>query len=293
MLNFSDTKQNLAVSGVEIFRVGEHRPMAGPTILFSTSMLNDVVASYEPDKHNAPVVIGHPKTDAPAYGWVSKLRLEGDTLVADFSDIDPEFARLVKSKRYRKISASFWKPSTEANPHGNKWALKHVGFLGATAPAVKGLKEASFAAGQSGVLVFGENDTFDLPLEHMRTIQHHENRAIIEGLVSQGRVLPYHQEQLLDFTDALDNSDAVSFSDGSEHGRRDWLFKFLSEMPSVVSYGQIDMAEAEGVANSSTNTPLGYSVDPDGQVLHSRATALAKTENITFEEAVVRVANKG
>lgn len=205
--------ESLSVKGVEIFRAGEHKPMNGQTFLFSNSMLNDVVASYNAEKHHAPVVIGHPRTDAPAYGWVSGLRVEGDRLVADFSDIDPQFADLVKAKRYRKISSSFYKPDAQNSPSPGKWSLKHVGFLGAAAPAVTGLKEASFSNHESGVVAFGEDDIHGLPAEYVNQIQAHENGVAIDKLIADGRILAMHRDQVLDFANALAKAENISFEE--------------------------------------------------------------------------------
>lgn len=282
-------EKGLTVKGVEIFRSGEHKPMNGQTFLFSGSMLNDVVASYNKENHLAPVVVGHPKTDAPAYGWVSDLRVEGDRLVADFSDIDPQFADLVKAGRYKKISSSFYKPEAVNNPTPDKWHLKHVGFLGAMPPAVKGLKEASFSQNESGVVAFGEDDIHGLPAEYVSQIQAHENGVAIDKLVDEGRILPIHRDQALDFANALDNSEAMSFSDGEEHGKRDWFLNFLSELPQSVSYGSFDMSGSYTPDYSATNAPQGFAVDPEGLELQSKANAIAKAENISFEEAVQRV----
>lgn len=59
--------------------------------------------------------------------------------------MDPAFAELVKAGRYRKVSASFYPPAAKANPRPGSYYLKHVGFLGAQPPAVKGLKAIAFS----------------------------------------------------------------------------------------------------------------------------------------------------
>ncbi|OIO04834.1 MAG: hypothetical protein AUJ49_02085, partial [Desulfovibrionaceae bacterium CG1_02_65_16] len=56
--------------------------------------------------------------------------------------------------RFKKISASFYLPDSPANPAPGVFYLRHVGFLGAAAPAVKGLKPVAFAAGEEGVVEF-------------------------------------------------------------------------------------------------------------------------------------------
>jgi hypothetical protein len=93
------------------------------------------------------MVIGHPKDNAPAYGWVERVYREGGTLLVDFKDVAPEFADMVKAGRFKKRSISLY-------PDGS---LRHVGFLGATPPALKGLKDVQFAEGEAATFEFGED----------------------------------------------------------------------------------------------------------------------------------------
>jgi len=128
----------------EIFRAGQHTAVSGATIGFSEADLAGAVTAYDPALHEAPLVVGHPVMDAPAYGWVESLRLNGDRLVATPSQVDAAFAELVETGRYKKRSASFYPPDHPANPKPGNWYLKHVGFLGAVPPAVKGLRPIAF-----------------------------------------------------------------------------------------------------------------------------------------------------
>ncbi len=144
---------------VAIFRAGTHTDMRGATIRFGETDLAAMVSAYDPAKHEAPLVVGHPATNGPAYGWVKGLSLDGDTLYADPHQVDPAFAELVKAGRYKKISASFYAPGSSSNPAPQGYYLRHVGFLGAQPPAVKGLRDASFDDGGQGVVTV----TFEEP----------------------------------------------------------------------------------------------------------------------------------
>lgn len=130
---------------IEIFAPGRHQPLQGAPLSFSEADLAAAAAAYDPALHEAPLVVGHPRTDAPAYGWVQGLGLAGGKLVATPHQVDPAFAELVNAGRFKKVSASFYPPDSPANPRPGVFYLKHVGFLGATPPAVKGLKSVSFA----------------------------------------------------------------------------------------------------------------------------------------------------
>lgn len=132
--------------------------MNGLTLEFSESDLQASARAYDPDKHEAPIVIGHPRHDAPAYGWVKWLAATDDSLSAFPHQVDAAFAELVTAGRYKKISASFYLPDAPNNPVPGVYYLRHVGFLGAQAPAVKGLKQAEFADVEEGVIEFGDWD---------------------------------------------------------------------------------------------------------------------------------------
>ncbi len=144
---------------IEIFRTGRHRPMKGEPLDFAEADLDATVAAYDPAVHHAPIVVGHPtRTDAPAYGWISGITRKGDRLVATPQDVDPAFADLVAQRRYAKVSASFWLPDSPSNPTPGVYALRHVGFLGAVAPAVKGLRPVAFGADDEMVIEFSGFD---------------------------------------------------------------------------------------------------------------------------------------
>lgn len=140
----------------EIFRAGTHTDNNGRRITISADDLAATAAAYNTAAHEAPVVVGHPKTDAPAYGWVGSLKAEGGSLLADFAQMDAAFAEQVRQGRYKKVSASFYQPDAPANPAPGKWSLRHVGFLGAHPPAIKGLKPIEFNETEAGVVEFGE-----------------------------------------------------------------------------------------------------------------------------------------
>ncbi len=141
---------------LHIFRAGRQTAMSGATLDFSDADLAASAAAYDPAKHEAPIVIGHPRHDAPAYGWVQSLAVNGDGLAATPHQVDINFAELVSAGRYKKISASFYQPDAPNNPVPGVYYLRHVGFLGAQPPAVKGLKQVEFGDAEEGVIEFGD-----------------------------------------------------------------------------------------------------------------------------------------
>ncbi len=142
----------------EIFRSGTHQPMKGDAIAFSDSDLASIAAAYDPAKHHAPIVVGHPKIDAPAYGWIESLAVKGDRLVATPSGVDTAFADLVRDGKFKKVSAAFFPPDGPNNPTPGQLHLRHVGFLGAQPPAVKGLKPIEFGADDADLITIEFGD---------------------------------------------------------------------------------------------------------------------------------------
>lgn len=107
---------------------------------FSADDLAAMAASYASRTTQAPIVVGHPRHDDPAWGWVTGLVADGDDLYAEVDQVPSEFAEQVRSGRYRHVSAALYGPDHKSNPTPGAWGLRHVGFLGAMPPAIKELE---------------------------------------------------------------------------------------------------------------------------------------------------------
>lgn len=138
---------------IRILRPGTFTSVEGKSITFGQAELAAIAAGYDADQDPAPLVIGHPQMDHPAYGWVGSLAVENGELVAHPSTIDPSFAERVRKGDYRKVSARLYEPNNPHNPKPGSFYLKHIGFLGAHAPGVKGLGTVQFAEGEPDTLV--------------------------------------------------------------------------------------------------------------------------------------------
>ncbi len=141
---------------IEVFRPGTFRPMAGEPITYSAADLRAIADNYDPETAPAPVVVGHPDTDAPAFGWVERFDYDpvGERLYANLHQIEPAFAELVKAGRFKKVSMAYFSPTQAHNPVPGTWYPRHLGFLGAAAPGVPGLKNARFSADTPAAAVF-------------------------------------------------------------------------------------------------------------------------------------------
>lgn len=130
---------------IHIFKAGKQTSSNGTTIVFSEADVSATAGAYNPALHEAPIVIGHPEQEDPAYGWISQLEAQAGNLYATPSQVNADFAEQVKAGAYKKVSASFYPPEHPNNPTPGVYALRHVGFLGAQPPAVKGLRATQFA----------------------------------------------------------------------------------------------------------------------------------------------------
>ncbi|MGH9942946.1 MAG: hypothetical protein ACRD9R_11385 [Pyrinomonadaceae bacterium] len=150
------TEQRKGFGGqwVEIFQPGRHLDSKGRVHELGADFVELVAANFNTLLHEPPATIGHPEEDAPAYGWVSELRVS-DTgkLEALFCDTDEQFESMVREGKFKKRSSAFYLDESVA-PGGHAPALRHVAFLGAQPPAVKGLKNIHF--GENEALIFAD-----------------------------------------------------------------------------------------------------------------------------------------
>lgn len=133
---------------IELFKPGTYGSRT-----FSEADLQEIVETYDPAVHHAPFVIGHPELDDPAWGWVNAIEVDQGHLQNPDYDIEPEFAELIDRKLYRKRSIALYDRDDPANPTPGKYYLKHVGWLGATPPKVKGLADLEFSESEKTILI--------------------------------------------------------------------------------------------------------------------------------------------
>lgn len=121
----------------DVARVGRWRGSLGgrPTEVEITRRdLEQIARDYDPQLQEAPVTVEHMRS-GPALGWVAGLRVTGDKLQARFRDLSERLREWLSSGAYRSRSIEMYKPFTAT---GGSY-LGAVSFLGAAAPAVKGL----------------------------------------------------------------------------------------------------------------------------------------------------------
>lgn len=145
-----------AKATLAVFAPGTHTAMDGRTITFTPEDCIDLANSYDPSVSEAPFVIGHPSLTAPAYGWAERLEFRDGIVYAAPRQVNPAFAKAFNAGSYKKRSLSIYQPDSPGNPKPGHYYARHVGFLGAVPPGVKGLPDAQFAeaSGDNGPLEF-------------------------------------------------------------------------------------------------------------------------------------------
>jgi hypothetical protein len=83
---------------VEAFRSGTHTDSDGDTKNWTNDDIKTIADKYNasndtdnPERRIAPVVIGHPTHDAPAYGWNEKAKAIGGVLKLKIGQLKPAF----------------------------------------------------------------------------------------------------------------------------------------------------------------------------------------------------------
>jgi hypothetical protein len=116
----------------ELAKVGTFKDRAGQVVNLTKELLQKVANNYNAPNYAAPITVGHPRSaKEPAWGRVDGLKFENDKLLFKPGTLVAEFAEMVNKGMYNNVSAGI-------NLVNN--TLDHVAFLGAQAPAIKGLE---------------------------------------------------------------------------------------------------------------------------------------------------------
>lgn len=267
---------------IEIARTGTFTDSAGRPQTFTEQDLDAIARAYDPDRRDAPLVFGHPKSDAaPAFGWAERLKSEGGKLFASFTDVPGEVRELVAKKHYRRVSMSLMP---------DRVSLRHVALLGAAQPAIDGLAAVEFADGGDVITVdfaaaSGEGDSMSIE-ELQRQVG--QLTAQLEALRAENADLKKQAEARKQDRDKAEtakteaeqkaekaNADFAAYRGRIEGERRE------ARVAALVKAGKVKPAEKAGVldfaARLATRTETVDFAAPDGG-----------TESLTMEERYFR-----
>lgn len=288
----------------EVFRAGKY-PQGDVT----PEQVEEIARSYDPAWREAPAVLGHPKDDHPAMGWVEAVKAAGGTLLVKFQKLVPEFVEAVRKGLFSKVSVRLLK--TERG-----WYLGHVGFLGAALPAVAGLAPIHFeegggetvdaemeftaaAGGEEGIVMTdAERKAAELEerlkaaeakLEQQQVeftaqlVTERRARAFasvkadLAARVKDGKLAPSLLPGLAEFVVALPDGDsqAIEFTaDGKPEKKtpRALFLSFLDRLPTVVQFGQV--AGRESDPGAQPRSAEFAELDVAGQTVDEESAAL-------------------
>jgi len=135
---------------IHAFSVGEHTNSAGVKKKYDNAKIESIVAATVGTEF--PAVIGHPKTDSPAWGWFNLVKSENGDIFVKPRTLIPEFALMVKNEMFPKRSIAF-------NQDGS---IRHLGFLGAQPPALKDLKGIQFSEDTATEVIEFANNAYHI-----------------------------------------------------------------------------------------------------------------------------------
>jgi len=246
----------------EIFSTGTHTASNGVTKTYTEDDLDQIVEKYNTSDHTAPIVVGHPKSNAPAWGWIEKLYRNGQKLLAKPKDLVKEFVDAVKEKKFLKRSASFTPDML----------LNHVGFLGAAVPAVKGLSDIEFNSSD-------EYTEFEIDAE---TLQEEIDQDI-EAQEQAGQSRESKENNSLNESDSEEERQEVENPpDDSSEGDSSDKKNFLDNLTSALSTAISDLQEYLSAAKN--NVEFQAETDEELKQLQDRMSDLrTKIDIANFE----------
>jgi hypothetical protein len=266
---------------MEIFSTGTHTSKNGVTKTYTEADLDNIVNSYNPEYHEAPITIGHPSDNSPAYGWVQSLKRNGEKLIATVSDLLPEFKEMLEKKLFKKRSISLY-------PDGS---LRHIGFLGALPPSVKGLKNLSFGDDEADELLTSlleetvtENDlsAASSSLEGteidkvlvppaLKTLDRETISSLLDSKISEGRFTPAMKKSFFAFIESPDSTEQI--------------IEFINSIPVIVHLGEVIK---KSVQNYSDHFPGcdDYEIDSHSESIYKKLKSIQHQSGISFEAAI-------
>ncbi len=259
---------------IEIFKGGPQRDSAGREH-DGDALIDKAVASFNAAEHEPPAVIGHPTENGPAFGWVAELKAEagkgGKTLLAKFREVVPEFADMVQRGLFKKRSASFY-------PDGR---LRHVGFLGAMPPAVKGLADIGFSASEEAV-VFEFGDELGMVARFWRRLREFLIEKFGQDAADQV-VADWEINDLRDMANRpeTENAQAIAYSEAGQDEEEKHM--------GTTTFSEADLKKAKEEAASTAREDERKKVMAEfAEQQKIKAAAARKTAIAAFCEAGVK-----
>jgi hypothetical protein len=300
----------MAEPTITIMRPGTFPGSDGIPVTFSDADLDGVVNSYDPVRDPAPLVVGEPQMDDPAYGWVSRLQRSGDRIVATVKHLDAGLRDAVKSGGYPQVRVNLYRPDSGSNPKPGQWYLRHIGFSGLLkSPSAPPAPMTSFAAGDDdrgavsvvagpGALANirgpGLPAVLKAPDGRQMVADAHEVCERIERLRAEHHGLPWHRAFDAACADIALETSPVAFAEGEE---RDYAVQIARAAKLRAINEHMSFAEAmRRVKPPKTGfaVPRGWGVTADNVVRLGRARAvMARNPGMGIVQAAMIAEKEG
>lgn len=258
---------------VELFRTGKQVDADGVELDVTEAVLDKIVGQYKPSFHEAPAVIGHPKDTAPAYGWVERIYREGSKLLGDFKQVQDGFAEAVKSGAFKKRSISLYPDMS----------LRHVAFLGAVPPAIKGMADIQFNEDpKARTFEFSEGDSLGF-IARIGVLLRNMREMIIANndLATADSVLP--NSEIDNLTSAADQATDTGLNYNEPAKQEDTNMPTVEELQK-----QLDEAKAKITQFSEANDKTAKELADLKAEKDKLARESRRKDNISFCEGLTK-----
>lgn len=282
---------------IPVFKTGIHKDSKGNTKSWTVKELDAIAGKYNnqnPDNfHEAPIVIGHPKSNAPAWGWIDSLKRIGEVLYAKPKKLVNEFSEWVKEGRYKKRSISLYPDLT----------LRHIGFLGAMPPAVKGLPDTEFAENEEEITIeFDEGNYYiqnkfvsiaDMFSKLRDFFIEKEGLEKADLLIPDWKIqdvqkeLPRPEEAIKNYSDIIniDGLDKSSLEDNNLTNEGEGMSKEFEEKMKNLEAENTKLKN-EMLAKEKVNKRLSYQSFCESDEIKKKITPAMKNRVIDFMEII-------
>lgn len=236
----------------EIFKTGIHTDSNGNTKNWTVEDLKKIENNFQEKNKDVPICCGHPKTNSPAYGWVDKLKIAGESLFAAYKNVQPEFKEAVQKGLFKTRSISLTPDLV----------LRHVAFLGGQAPAVKGLEQFCFETptpDEADIIInfnanvetkikgdlMDEKTQKELDIKNQRIqeleaeLEKRKQEKLIKEFedfcdeaVKNGNILPVERENVMNILQAC-SKETLNFEDGAEKRAEDIFKSFINGLKRI------------------------------------------------------------
>jgi len=282
---------------IEIFKTGLHTDSNGQTQEFTAEDLDKIVQTYntqikEDASNAAPVVKGHPESNAPSYGWVAQLARRGTTLLANLKDLSQDLVEDIRQKRFQKVSISLY-PNL---------MLRHIGMLGAATPAVKGLKPIEFTDDFSEFPDENEIDNISEFQSELQTLKNENSilktklieyeeqiatanfKEFSEKIFQKGKLPSNLKPQLIDLLSAIHYID-------NQGNLTKKLIDFIEKITTIAPLGEFARRD-NAVAYNFQEKFGGKMINPERKEMDEEIQKLISTNpNLSYEEAFNYIIN--